>query len=155
VSLSVPDELPSTAWWAEVGNGWHSAALALPVTIVDERILVAGTWEERNWCTGQIRDGVLEATLLDVATMEVGRSAAILPFSGGVPWHGLLAWIRVYEDADGLRAFQWFEPEGYVPFGPNLPMLDMAALATEPLPEDMALPLGPQWAEFDWVAALL
>lgn len=153
LTLDATEIVPEHARWRDVAGTDLTRPLALPVERVADRLLVAGTWSMRNWCTGQVVSGSVEPQVVDATIENNQRASATLPFSEGAPWTGNLAWIRAYRDAEGTLVFVWFEPAQAIVFGYNN-IDSAAALVSGPIPEDAAQPLGPEGTGFDWVSAL-
>ncbi len=154
VVLQAPGEVPVEARWIDAAGAQQSRALAAPVEVVGDRLLVAGSWSMHNYCTGQDIGDTLAPALLTPAPDGQGQPAASWPAGSSDPWVYQVAWIRVYRDADGLRAFQWIEPAQSVSFNSSGLVPVVATTVTAPLPADVAKPLGVAWGNFDWAAAL-
>jgi hypothetical protein len=151
LSLSAGPDVPSVAVWLDGTGARQSRPLALPVTRIADRVLVEGAWSMTNYCTGQVMNGAEPVHLVDAVVDSQGQATAALPFDRSDPWRGSVAWIRLFEDAEGTRVYRWFQPGAMLEIGYGASG-SVPALVTEPLPEDAAGPLGSAWGSFDWVA---
>jgi hypothetical protein len=152
LSLSAGPDVPSVAVWLDLAGTRHSRPLALPVTRIADRVLVEGAWTLTNYCTGQVMKGSVPVHLVDGVLDSQGQATAALPFDRSDPWTGSVAWIRLFEDADGMHVYQWFQPGAMLEIGYGSSG-SVPAQVAEPIPEDEAVPLGSAWDSFDWVAA--
>ena len=154
VALQAPGSVPSEARWVDADGVEQSRKLASPVAVIGDRVLVAGAWSLHNYCTGQTIGDTLAPELIETTADGQGRPSASWSGEASDPWAFRVAWIRVYQDADGLRVFQWIEPAASVAATPSGQVLEVATTVTGPLPADVAKPLGVEWGNFDWAAAL-
>jgi hypothetical protein len=153
LTLTTSDEVPLIAKWLDETGAVQTSQLAPPVVWVADRVLVAGSWRVTNYCTGQVGSDTLPPQLLDVLVADNGLPYAELPLTNSDFWQVKAAWIRVFEDGDGLRVFQWIEPATTLLLWYDVSE-EKPALVTEAIPADVAKPLGNAGDGFDWVIPL-
>lgn len=143
VALDQPPPLPTEAKWQAAGV--QSQILQPPVTVVDDRVLVYGTWSLHNFCTGETLSGTTGPLLHDIGDRDGDLNPGLGSLHHGD--HLRVAWLRVYQDATGERFVQWLQ----VPHSAPAPQV---ALVSYPLPLAVATPVQTASGPFDYAKVL-
>lgn len=144
LTLKAAPPLPEEVKWQPKGGPVQSEPLVAPVQVVGDFALFHGVSEARNGCTGmtytsQVGPKVIAAQLLN------GQLVADFFLESSADNDVKVAWLRVYQDAAGLRAVQWIQPN---PKSPNKTDVRHA------FPLEVAVPLLIDGSPFDWAAQL-